>query len=753
MYRWLEYEFGKRQNSESNCLSTYTKYSNVDKTIYKNWVDYEDDQEWTVYNSGKHLRIVFFKNHLTDMLSNNENSIYHPFYPETFYHSFELIEQLKGKLGLFESNSAKIMVISGDEALGTLESILLHSDIGKVKPNIYHLYTNVTDTPNILVDTYHFTEVDKISKIKSVDLYIIDVLSKTEENTWMLEEHDFHFSIHWLIATIQQLAPHKTLIIRMRHMCHLNWIIISQIIKHYFREMKHYHPKICEVSDATYYLLGIDKNEQMIDDQTLELKKYYDMEWWRTYYLKVKYSENELMEYRKIEKKWLDQTSKIDYIQWLKKMGLFVQLKSNGNNNVGNVPSASTLKYINYIFRNVNHNDIILKLGHWNGVYSMSASNLQLVKRWMDSKPIVPLISRSDEVFRDNLIELHKLKLTTSAKWFKDILFENNSELLCWNYIVKKTNPFRYLPKILGEQFGAQIVTNAWMKFFEILTINPRLTRKFPDTIWKSCHICEAPGAFISALNHYLRQEGNTITKWQWSAQSLWSETPKILGDEYGLMKSYPNNWIFEDNGDITNPDIIRAYLKRKVMTNPHLITADGAIPLDNNQFGMEEILMMKLFLGEIIMTLGLLSTDGCAVIKMFLPFKESLTLTLFYILKQHFDRISIQKPVTSRCHNSEVYLILEGYHPISPDQLELLISLLDEKDIHRISLVDINTTEFKSFIKDIDEIRDNIIEHQISGLINLYHYFLHPSDNSVYHHKLWMEKCKPTYLKSEYQL
>lgn len=742
---WLEYHYSTKHDD----LPKIESQSNS----YKSWIEYPNNQEWIVDNNGKRIRIVFYPKNLENKLNNNEHCIYHPCYPETFYSSYEFIEIVKGRSTIFKQNNIKIVVISNEESLGTLEAFLLQSDLQKINYEIFHLDTTTEPHENILTDYYQFNKINHLSKNISADIYFIDLFSKMEnENIWMLQEYDLHITIHWLIACIQKMPPHKTLVVRMRYICDDNWIIIMQIIKHYFNEIKSYHPRIKEEGDSSYYMIGNNKNEQMIDEQTLILKNNFNFSFWKNYYLKVKYTQNEITQFREIEKKGT-KTMAIDPINWFRKMGLYIHLRPN-----------QSLEYISYIIKNVKDSEIIIKPETWNGINSELSVNLKLVKRWLDSKPVRTLFPKNDPAFQKSIAKIIEMNLTTSSSWIRKILFSSNTndEIISWDFVKKRTNPFRFLPKIISESFGGEMITNAWLKFYEILCTNARITRRFPDSIWKSCHICEAPGAFVSALNHYLMQDGSTDIRWLWTAQSLYSENKKVLGDQFGFMKKYPKNWIFEKapedkkpTGDLTNPAVIRAYFNRKAMQNSHLITADGGLPLETNQYAMEEVLMMKLFLGEIIMILGLLANDGCAVIKMFLPFQEALTLSLIYILKQHFDRISIQKPVTSRCHNSEVYLILEGYHPMNPKNIDLLLEILEStEEINRISLVDLNNISFRMFLNDMNAIRNEIINKQINGLINMYYSFINFDERDcIPHHKKWINNYNPMTLASDHKL
>lgn len=48
----------------------------------------------------------------------------------------------------------------------------------------------------------------------------------------------------------------------------------------------------------------------------------------------------------------------------------------------------------------------------------------------------------------------------------------------------------------------------AWCKFYEILKNFPIIPDgNIQDKMLKSLHLCEAPGAFVCSLNHYLVSE------------------------------------------------------------------------------------------------------------------------------------------------------------------------------------------------------------------------------------------------------
>ena len=61
----------------------------------------------------------------------------------------------------------------------------------------------------------------------------------------------------------------------------------------------------------------------------------------------------------------------------------------------------------------------------------------------------------------------------------------------------------------LREKLQIEVGTQAWAKMFEILA-NFSLINCEENKPWQTLHLCEAPGAFIAALNHFLVTRGET---------------------------------------------------------------------------------------------------------------------------------------------------------------------------------------------------------------------------------------------------
>lgn len=77
----------------------------------------------------------------------------------------------------------------------------------------------------------------------------------------------------------------------------------------------------------------------------------------------------------------------------------------------------------------------------------------------------------------------------------------NDYPIIEWSAHTRRKNPAGEIPWRLKTDIKAEFVTIAWCKLFECLNKCPEMV-KGPQL--NSLHLCEAPGAFITALNHYL---------------------------------------------------------------------------------------------------------------------------------------------------------------------------------------------------------------------------------------------------------
>lgn len=87
-----------------------------------------------------------------------------------------------------------------------------------------------------------------------------------------------------------------------------------------------------------------------------------------------------------------------------------------------------------------------------------------------------------------------------------------------WHKLTSFTNLTGDVMYSLKRQFSPELCTVAWAKMYEILYRFRLLEQRGPV---RSAHVCEAPGGFIAATNHYLRQMHGDQLDWAWKAMTL----------------------------------------------------------------------------------------------------------------------------------------------------------------------------------------------------------------------------------------
>ncbi|MDE2095919.1 MAG: hypothetical protein KGL39_01580 [Patescibacteria group bacterium] len=241
---------------------------------------------------------------------------------------------------------------------------------------------------------------------------------------------------------------------------------------------------------------------------------------------------------------------------------------------------------------------------------------------------------------------------------------------------------YRGLKYRVTKDYNAQVVTNAWLKEYEMIVqlnlIPPGATKPI-----RAFFNAELPGAFAVAMNHYVRTRCQGAD-YRWVASSYYpltdagssaAETSTILGDTYGLFANNPDNWIMDppgadvkrpNNGDITDADNIIDLAKRaeaKLGGKATFYTSDAGIDVSGD-YMREEELTSGINLGQVTTGLMALAEGGDMLTKTYL-FTKPFSYTLMVVLSSLFT-FYITKPTTSRPANSEVYAVGRGYKGIS---------------------------------------------------------------------------------------
>ncbi|PNH08698.1 FtsJ methyltransferase domain-containing protein 1 [Tetrabaena socialis] len=273
-----------------------------------------------------------------------------------------------------------------------------------------------------------------------------------------------------------------------------------------------------------------------------------------------------------------------------------------------------------------------------------------------------------------------------------------------WDRMASDSYYAEYVRRNLRKEFHVELGTVAWAKLYELIVcceLWPIEVQNSSSSDSSSAiaalpappnpagppaftvHLCEAPGGFVAATNHYLRTHRPGVA-WDWLAVSLnpyWGGNDQYaMVDDDSFMRATLPRWCFgaDDSGDIRRPANIAAVwaeARRRchAVGGASLVTADGAVDTQVVPHA-QELVNASLHFCEIVTALGLLAAGGSLVCKVFTLF-EHTSLCSLYLVGCLFDTVSVVKPSTSKPANSEVYIVGRGFRGVSEQVLQLLLS------------------------------------------------------------------------------
>ncbi|XP_045504901.1 cap-specific mRNA (nucleoside-2'-O-)-methyltransferase 2 [Colias croceus] len=301
-------------------------------------------------------------------------------------------------------------------------------------------------------------------------------------------------------------------------------------------------------------------------------------------------------------------------------------------------------------------------------------------------------------------LETMKTRLNFHKSQLNDFSIEE------WSSHTRRRNPAGEVSWKVRCLVNPEFLTQAWTKFYEcactynIMPQEARDSRKFV-----SLHLCEAPGAFITSLNHYLKLHHESI-QWKWLANTLnpyyEGNSPSNMISDDRFMFHTLQNWYFgvDNTGNLMNWENSQAIVNRaKSLGKVLLVTADGSIDCMQRPDAQEEV-TSPLHYCEIVTALQSLSKGGTLIFKLFTIFEHS-TVCLLYLLNHLFKEVNIYKPITSRQGNSEVYAICLRYKDniLLEEFLPKLQSTYGTELYNELALFPLEMIP-ESFIKQVEE-------------------------------------------------
>lgn len=154
----------------------------------------------------------------------------------------------------------------------------------------------------------------------------------------------------------------------------------------------------------------------------------------------------------------------------------------------------------------------------------------------------------------------------------------NDVEINAWHAHTRRAHVGGIVVQTARHECNAELCTQAWVKFHELLVYHD-LVPVDGDSCF-SVHLCEAPGAFVTSLNHYIQTQ-TLSTKWQWLASTLNPYCSKnaadAMLDDDRFIRFTRDHWYFckDDTGDLMSKSNIRS-LWTRVAT-----MVDSSLPQD----------------------------------------------------------------------------------------------------------------------------------------------------------------------------
>ncbi|CAH1786863.1 unnamed protein product [Owenia fusiformis] len=258
-----------------------------------------------------------------------------------------------------------------------------------------------------------------------------------------------------------------------------------------------------------------------------------------------------------------------------------------------------------------------------------------------------------------------------------------------WNSHTRASNLSGNCMFIVRRYKHPEMCTQAWCKFYEILATFECLVPKEGE--FKTLHLCEAPGAFVCALNQFWKTSGDESglpikrnLDWTWLASTLnpWYEGTDlgIMIDDDRLLKDTVPNWHFGDDsiGDMMNKKTADSLIK--AVDKVTLVTADGSVACQNNP-AEQEGTIAPLHFAEVYVALKTLAVGGNFILKMF-TLLESSSVNTCYLLNCVFKEVHIMKPVCSKGGNSEIYLVCLDFIGIEKKYLDKMATHFGPKPL-----------------------------------------------------------------------
>ena len=272
------------------------------------------------------------------------------------------------------------------------------------------------------------------------------------------------------------------------------------------------------------------------------------------------------------------------------------------------------------------------------------------------------------------------------------------------------------------KYLGDFSISQAWLKMYEIIT-DCNLIPTNRKGIYKSFHICEAPGTFINCINNYIHTKTN-YDSFEWISQSLKPKGARskadTISDTYGLIKRHHEKWDWgvDGTGDITNIDNIKHYAKIAKNMNINLMTSDCGLPWGDPKY-------YQVAYASYVSLLYSLPHNGTLLYKILSPIDIPLIWNLIYITYTNFKEMYFFKPVQNS-QSREFYIIGKGYLGTDQKVLDKLLYLVQDFEDPKFNKEEydlFNDIYPEEFVIQVQTICDKLASNYVNSIERIIYY------------------------------
>ncbi len=293
-----------------------------------------------------------------------------------------------------------------------------------------------------------------------------------------------------------------------------------------------------------------------------------------------------------------------------------------------------------------------------------------------------------------------------------------------WDTYKKYINPYEYIHTLVPG-YGISIssyrpISRSYYKFIERdynFDLNLFFTKKI-----QGFHLAEGPGGFIEAINNLrspliyskndiytgmtLINKNNNSPNWV----HLQEQFNNKFNLEYGVSKT--GNILLAENLD---------YCYNKYGPTQDLITADGGFDFSKD-YNNQELDSSKLIYAQFCYGIFLQKVEGVFIMKLYDTFYK-LNCDIIFLLSILYNSVQIIKPNTSRCANSERYIIAKKLKNINlQPYFSVFFNILIQSKYHKSISTILPEYMPLSFKNNIEEMNIIFGSAQIEWITKIIH-------------------------------